>query len=216
MSSLLSSCAALTPSVLRLLANIDLVLDLGMELAFEPDAGGVRPSEELVGDQAVVHAEPVRELPLGASHGGQRRDAGPHAHEPVEDPGQVARAHDLRRIALRCVRRPDVEVVAHLRREEPSRERREELLQLDVLALRNGLRVAEGVDVGLVQISLVQIPRVAEEPEIDLALVVVHEQEADVRNVREGLGLRSSPVPRQRRCTNSALQPSDTQTLVWS
>ena len=44
------------------------------------------------------------------------------------------------------VRRPDVEVVAHLWREEPPRERREELLQLDVLAQRNGVRVAEGVD----------------------------------------------------------------------
>ncbi len=165
------------------------VLDLGMELAFEPDAGGVRPPEELVGNQAVVHAEPVRELTLGAPHGGQRRDAGTHAHEPVEGPGQVARAHDLRRIALRGVRRPDVEVVAHLRREEPPRERREELLQLDVLAPLNGLRVAEGVDVGRVQIPLVQIPRVAEEPEIDLALVAVEQQEADVRNVREGLGL---------------------------
>ena len=35
------------------------VLDLGVELAFEPDAGGVGPTEELVGNQAVVHAEPV-------------------------------------------------------------------------------------------------------------------------------------------------------------
>ena len=160
-----------------------------MEFAFEPDAGGVRPPEELIGNQAVVHAEPVRELTLCASHGGQRRNAGTHAHEPVEGPGQVARAHDLRRIALRCVRRPDVEVVAHLRREEPPRERREELLQLDVLALRHGVRVAKGVDVGIVQIPLVQIARVAEQPEIDLALVAVEEQEADVRNVREGLGL---------------------------
>jgi hypothetical protein len=40
------------------------------------------------------------------------------------------------------------------------------LQQLDVLAQRNGVRVAEGVDVRLVQISLVQIPRVTEEPEI--------------------------------------------------
>jgi len=31
--------------------------------------------------------------------------------------------------------------------------------------------------------------RVAEEPEIDLALIVVDEQEADVGNVREGPGL---------------------------
>ena len=176
------------------------VLDLGMELALEPDAGGVRPAEELVGNQAVVHAEPVRELTLRASHGGQRRDADTHAHEPVEGPGQVARADDLRRIALRCVRRPDVEVVAHLRREEPPRERREELLQLDVLAPLDGLRVAEGVDVGLVQIPLVQIARVAEEPEIDLALVAVEEQEADVRNVREGLGLLRLRFLRPRRC----------------
>ena len=161
-----------------------------MELAFEPDAGGVGPAEEFVGNQAVVDAEPVRELTLGASHGGQRRDADADVHEPVEAPGEVARAHDLRRIALRCVRRPDVEVVAHLRREEPPRERREELLQLDVLAPLNGLRVAEGVDVGLVQIPLVQIPPVAEKPEIDLALLAVDEQEADVRNVRERLGLR--------------------------
>ncbi len=155
-----------------------LVLDLGVELAFEPDAGRVRAAKELVGNQAVVHAEPVRKLTLGASHGGQRRDAGTDGHEPIERPAQVARAHDLRRIALRGVRGPDVEVVAHLRREKPPREGREEFLQLDVLAQRNSLRVAEGVHVCLVEISLVQIPRVAEQAEIDLALVAVDEQEA--------------------------------------
>ena len=161
-----------------------------MELAFEPDARGVRPAKELVGNEAVVHAEPVRELPLRASHGGQRRDADTHAHEPVEVPGQVARAHDLRRITLRGIRRPDVEVVAHLRREEPARERREEFLQLDILSPLNGLLVAEGIDVGRVQVPLVQITAVAEKPEIDLALIAGEQQESDVGNVRERLGFR--------------------------
>ena len=78
------------------------------------------------------------------------------------------------------------------------------------------LRVAEGVDVGLVQIPLIQIARVAEEPEIDLALVAVEEQEADVRNVRRAAWASSSPASTAARCANSALQPSDTQTLVWS
>src|SRR4029450_1045856 len=77
------------------------------------------------------------------------------------------------------------EAVAHLRREEPPRERREELIELDVLAPLNGLRVAEGIDVGLVQIPLVQISPVGEKSEIDLALVAVEEQEADVRTMRE-------------------------------
>src|SRR6185436_11206210 len=100
--------------------------------------------------------------------------------EPIERPAQVAPAHDLRRIALRGVRRPDVEVVAHLRCEKPPRKGREEFLQLDVLTQRNSLRVAKGVVVCLVEISLVQIPRIAEQAEIDLALFGVDKQEADV------------------------------------
>ena len=145
--------------------------------------------EKLVGNQAVVDAEPVWELTFCASGAGERCDTDTHVHEPVEVPRDVARADNLGRVPLRCIRRPDVEVVAHFRREEPTGERREELLQLDVLAPLNGLRVAEGVDVGLVQIPLVQITPVGEEPEIYLALVTVEEQEADVRNVRRGLGV---------------------------
>ena len=44
------------------------VLELRGELALEPDAGRVGAAEELVGDQAIVHAEPVGELALGAAH----------------------------------------------------------------------------------------------------------------------------------------------------
>jgi Protein of unknown function (DUF3011)/Amidohydrolase len=47
----------------------------------------------------VPHAEDaLLPLRLVVKHGGQRRDAGTHAHEPVEGPSQVARAHDLCRI----------------------------------------------------------------------------------------------------------------------
>ena len=74
-SSLLSSCVALTPRTLRLFPIIAMYLSLRGDLAFEPHAVRVRASEELVGGQAVVDAEPVRELPLGAPHGRQRRDA---------------------------------------------------------------------------------------------------------------------------------------------
>ena len=91
------------------------VLDLGLELAFEPDAGGVRAPEELVGDQAIVHAEPVRELTFGASHVGSDVMPTPTLTNRLKLQRQVAGADHLRRIALRWVRRPDVEVVAHLR-----------------------------------------------------------------------------------------------------
>ena len=119
------------------------VLELGVELALEPDARRVRTPEELVGDQPVVHAEPVRKLAFGASYGWQRGDAGTDADVPVEGLSDVSGANDLRRITLGRVRRPDVQVVAKLRREIPSGERREKLLQLDVLAPHHGPRVAE-------------------------------------------------------------------------
>src|SRR5688572_31354910 len=49
--------------------------------SFEPHAGGVGAAEEFVGDQAIVDAEPVRELPLRASHRRQRGDPGSHAED---------------------------------------------------------------------------------------------------------------------------------------
>ena len=100
MSNLLSSCAALTPSVLRLLASITLYLSLVVDLALQPDTRRVRAAEELVGDQAGVHAEPVRELAFGAPHRRQRCDADADRDEAVEGLAQVAGADDLRRIAL--------------------------------------------------------------------------------------------------------------------
>ena len=188
-SSLLSICAALTPSVLRLLPTITWYLTLvwNSPLSQTPEVYDPRKNSSAISRSSTPSQ--YGNWPSVLRTRRQRRDADADADEAVEGPGQVARAHDLRRVALRGVRRPDVEVVAHLRREEPARERREELLQLDVLAPLNGLRVAEGVDVGLVQVPLVQISSVAEEPEIHLALGVVDEQEADIRNVREGLGL---------------------------
>ena len=95
----------------------------------------------------------------------------PTVRRTVEHVAQVAGADDLRRIALRRVRRPDVQVVAELRRQEPAGERREELRQLDVLPLLNRVLDAEGVRVGRVDVPLIEIARVAEEAEIDLALL---------------------------------------------
>ena len=120
---------------------------------------------------------------------GQAGDAGAEGHVPVEDVAEVAGADDLRGIALRGVRRPDIEVVAKLRRQEPAGERQEELVQLDVLAPLHGLHVAEGVGVGLVEALLIQIARVAEEPHVHLALLALDEQESAVRDV---LGAPSS------------------------
>jgi hypothetical protein len=107
----------------------------------------------------------------------------------VEHVAQVAGADDLRRVALRRVRRPDVEVVAHLRREEPAGEGQEELVELEVLALLDGLGVAEGVGVARVEPLLVQVAGVAEEPDVDLALLARHEQEPCVGDVLKGLPL---------------------------
>ena len=155
-------------------------------------------------------------LALGAAHGRQRRDADADGHKAVERVAQIAGADDLRRIALRRVRRPDIQVVAELRREEPAGERREELLQLDVLPQLHVLRVAEGVDVGRIEAPLIQIARVAEEPEVDLALLAVVEQEPEVGNVLERLLLLGLGARRGWPATNSPLQPSDTQMPVSS
>ena len=157
--------------MLRLVANITLYFSFCGEIALHPDAVGVRAAEELVGDQPAVDAEPVRELSFGAAHGRQRGDAAAHRDETIEHVAQVAGADDLRRIALRRVRRPDVQVVAELRRQEPAGERREELRQLNVLPLLNGVRDAEGVGVGRVDVPLIEIAHVAEEPEVDFALL---------------------------------------------
>ena len=65
----------------------------------------------------------------------------------LNEVAEVAAADDLRGIALRGVRRPDVEVVAELRGQEPAGEGQEELVELDVLALLHRLGLAEGVGV---------------------------------------------------------------------
>ena len=192
------------------------VLELGGELALQPDPGRVGAAEELVRGQAVVDAQPVRELALGAAHAGKARDPGPERHVAVEHVAQVAGAHHLRRVALRGVRGPDVQVVAHLRRQEPAREGQEELVELEVLALLDGLGVAERVLVGRVQSLLVQVARVADEPDVDLALLPGDDPEASVGDVLQRLRLllaSTFSITSDSRwpTTNSALQPSETQ-----
>ncbi len=166
-----------------------MVLELGGDLALQPDAGRVGAAEELVRGQPVVDAQPVGELALGAAHAGKARDPGAKRHVAVEHVAQVAGAHHLRRVALRRVRGPDVEVVAELRRQEPAGERQEELVELDVLALLDRLGIAEGVHVGRVQSLLVQVARVAEEPDVDLALLPGDDPEAGVGDVLQRLRL---------------------------
>ena len=135
----------------------------------------------------------------------------PTRDEAIERVAQIAAADDLRRIALRRVRRPDIEVVAELRRHEPAGERREELRELNVLPLLNGVRDAEGVRVGRVDVPLIEIARVAEEPEIDLALLAVVEQEPGVGDVLEAASCSSVCSCATWPAMNSPPQPSDVQ-----
>src|SRR4029079_6620711 len=86
-------------------------------------------------------------------------------------------------IALRGIRRPDVQVVAKFRRQEPAAERREELRELDVLPLLDGVLDAERVDVALVEVPLIQVPDIAEETQIHLSLLALEEKKAAVRHV---------------------------------
>ena len=72
-SNLLSSCAALTPSVLRLLPNIAMYLSFVVSSPLTQTPEVYEPAEELVGDQAVVDAEPVGELAFGAAHASAAR-----------------------------------------------------------------------------------------------------------------------------------------------
>ena len=72
-------------------------------VALQPEAGRGRPAEELVGDQPVVDAKPVRKLSFGTPHGRQRGDAAAHSHKPLKLVAEVSGADDLRRIALRRV-----------------------------------------------------------------------------------------------------------------
>ena len=60
------------------------VLELRRELAFEPEAGRIGAAEELVGDEAIVHAQPVRELALRAANARERRDPPAKRHVLVE------------------------------------------------------------------------------------------------------------------------------------
>ncbi len=173
-------------------------LTLRGELALEPEAGGVGAAEELVGRQSVVDAEPVGELALGAADAREARDAAAQRDVPVERVAQVAGAHHLRRVALGHVRGPDVQVVAHLRCQEPAGERQEELVELDVLALLDRLGVPEGVGVGRVQALLVQVAHVAEEPHVDLALLALDQQEPGVGDVLGATAPSPPPSPRPR------------------
>ena len=119
-------------------------------------------------------------------------------HVPVEHVADVAGADDLRGIALRRVRRPDVQVVAELRRQEPAGERQEELVQLDVFAPLHGLHVAERIRVGLVEPLLIEVAGVAEEADVHLALVALDDQESGIRDVARGFlrGLRRHSLDR--------------------
>jgi len=56
--------------------------------------------------------------------------------------------------------------------------------------LLDGVLDPKGVRVGRVDVALIEIARVAEEAEIDLALLAVVEEEAEVRDVLERLLLR--------------------------
>jgi hypothetical protein len=108
----------------------------------------------------------------------------PAGDEAVPGPAQVAGANHLRRIALGRVGRPDVQVVTEPRIEEPARKRRKELRQLHVLATLHRFRVAEGVHVGLIDVPLIQVARVAEQTEVDLSFFTVEQQKPPVRHVR--------------------------------
>ena len=69
-------------------------------------------------------------------------------------------------------------------------------------------RLAEGVDVGRIQAQLVQIARVAEEPEIDLAFLAVVQQESEVGNVLERLLLGLLVARPGRRGTRRCSRPT--------
>ena len=124
---LLSSCAALTPRMLRLVANIALYFNFSKRSPFSQTPFVYEPRKNSSAIRRSSTPSQVRKLTLSAAHGRQRGDAGADRDEAVERVAQIAGADDLRRIALRRVRRPDVQVVAELRRQEPAGERREEL-----------------------------------------------------------------------------------------
>ena len=76
-------------------------------------------------------------------------------------------------------------------------------------------RFAEVVDVGGIQIPLVQITRIAEEPEIDLPFSPSYSRNPTLGTCSSGFvffWLSPAPWP----TTNSPVQPSDTQTPVSS
>src|SRR6185436_10729362 len=112
-------------------------------LSLQPDAGRIRTSEEFIRDQTVVDAQPVRELPLGASHTGQTGDPRARGYVSVEHVAEIAGTDYLRRITLRRIGRPYVEVVPEFRGEKPAGKRQEELVQLKVFALFDVEGVAE-------------------------------------------------------------------------
>jgi hypothetical protein len=71
------------------------VLELRRQFALEPEPGGLGPAKELVRDQAIVHAQPVRELTLGAAHTRKRSDPSSEGDVPVERVADVPGASAL-------------------------------------------------------------------------------------------------------------------------
>ena len=142
----------------------------------------------------------------------------PNVDVLVEDIADVPGADDLRRIALRRVRRPHVEVVTELRRQEPAGERQEELLQLRVLAPLHRVDVPECIRVGFVEAQLIEIARVAEKADVHLAEVVLDDQKSAVRDVTRRLLRRlwRRPGGSGAATRKSATQPSDTHTPLSS
>ena len=100
MSILLSICAALTPSVLRLLANITWYLNLVWRspLSQTPEVYEPRKNSSAISRSSTPSQ--YGNWPSVLRTVGSDVIPTPTRHEAVEDPAQVARADDLRRIAL--------------------------------------------------------------------------------------------------------------------
>src|SRR5215469_14744486 len=99
----------------QVVADHRLVAQRRGDIPLGPEAARVGGPEELIRQQAVVDAQPEREVALRGTHAGERGDAAGEYEAFIKRVGKVPREHDLCALALGGIGAPGVQEVTEPR-----------------------------------------------------------------------------------------------------
>ena len=133
----------------------------------------------------MIVLQPVREGVVGGARGRQGTDTGIEFERRVEVVPQVTGHDHLCRVALAGVGRPRVEEVMQLGIKDPAPEADVYLLKLEVITRIDTRGAPEIIGIAALEILLIQIAGVAENPEVDFTHVRVEQVKAFARPVAQ-------------------------------